>query len=244
MTRYDAVTFDMGSTLVYFHPSEGEVYLRAFRSIGLDPDPQALRAARDGVWAQYFSDAHCVTYEASEAYDRQLEEEMMARVLQHLGLNQAGLAARVLAAGKVAFRAPGAVRLYPDVAPTLQALRDHGLRLGVISNWSWDLHDYMEMLGLTSSFEAVVASARAGCDKPHPAIFRQALQALGCTPERAIHVGDSYAADVLGARGVGMDALWLDRDGNDGHPDCRTIRDLREVLPAVLEGRAGLFFGG
>ena len=63
VNRYDAMTFDMGFTLVYFHPSEDELYLDAFRSLELYPDPEALRLARDSAWREYFDNAASATYD-------------------------------------------------------------------------------------------------------------------------------------------------------------------------------------
>ncbi len=228
--RYDAVTFDMGYTLVYFHPSEEEVEAQALRSLGLSAEPAALRAVRNAVWGEYFAGAGASTYEPTEERDRQLEEELMARILGRLGLSQPGLARQVLAARRAIYKTPKVTRLYPEVLEVLQGIRATGYRLGLISNWSWDLDDYIRLTGLDAYLDVVVASSWTGCEKPHPAIFHRALRELGCDPARAIHIGDSYSADVLGARGVGMDALWLDRQGNGGHPDCCTIRELREVL--------------
>ncbi len=232
--HFDAVTFDMGYTLVYFHPSELEVELRALRSLGLSAEPLAVQEAHNAVWGEYFAGAAAARCEPTEERDRQLEEELMARMLGRLGLTGPSLVRRVLAARKAIYKTPEVTRLYPEVLEVLRALQANGYHLGVISNWSWDLDDYIRLAGLDAYLDVVVASAWTGCEKPQPAIFRRALNELGCEPGRAIHIGDSYPADVLGARGVGMDALWLDRRGQGGHSDCRTISDLREVL-ALLE---------
>ncbi|HID85959.1 MAG TPA: haloacid dehalogenase, partial [Anaerolineae bacterium] len=78
--------------------------------------------------------------------------------------------------------------------------------------------------------------ARVGCAKPHPGIFQAALQWARARPEQAIHVGDSYHADVLGAQAVGITGVLLDREDKvevDGHVK---IRGLEELL-TILEGR-------
>jgi len=236
VNRYDLVTFDMGYTLVYFHPSDIELLLSAYHAVGLFPDPEALRAAQDLAWQEYNEAAACTIFEPSAQRDREVDERMATKTLRRLGLYDAALVSPLVTAIKRSFGAPGAIRLYPEVLGVLQELRAHGYPLAVISNWSWDLEDRARQAGLTEYFDLIVASARAGCDKPHPDIFRQTLQALRVEPSRAIHIGDSYEADVAGARGVGMDALWLDRAGTGGHPDARTIRDLTIVLDAV-QGR-------
>lgn len=234
MNRYDAVTFDMGYTLTYFHPSEEALMLSAYHSVGLHPDPAALRQARDQVWREYFAQAAHNTFQPSRARDWELEEEMTQKILDRLGFHDPGLVARLLVATEAIFDTPGVLRAYPEVEGVLQALRSRGYRLGVVSNWSWNLEERIRQAGLDGYFDVLMPSACAGCDKPHPMIFQRALQALGVPPARAIHIGDSYEADVIGARRAGMEAVWLDRQKVGGHPDCPTIHTLDEVL-AILE---------
>jgi len=229
LDRYDLVTFDMGYTLMYFYPSEDDIELCAYRAVGLNPSKADLAAARKAVWGEYNAQAGVCTFEPTQERNWALQEEMGGRILDHLGFDRA-LLPRVLLAIDEAYSTPGVMRLYPETLPVLNTLRAQGLRLGVISNWSWNLERRAEQMGLARYFDFMLASARAGCDKPHPSIFLQALGFAAVSPKRAIHIGDSYEADVLGARGVGMDALWLDRKGLGGHPDDRAIRDLTELL--------------
>jgi FMN phosphatase YigB (HAD superfamily) len=80
--------------------------------------------------------------------------------------------------------------------------------------------------------DVAIGSAAFGRTKPHPSIFRAALEALGAAASDAAMVGDSYADDIEGARALGMRAFLVDRDGRyDGEPD--RLGDLRE-LPAAL----------
>jgi putative hydrolase of the HAD superfamily len=91
----------------------------------------------------------------------------------------------------------------PGAAEALDALRGHGLRLGVVANWDCDLPAHLERLGLAGLFETVVTSARAGVAKPDPAIFLLALRELDVEPGRALHVGDE-PVDESGARAAGL----------------------------------------
>jgi putative hydrolase of the HAD superfamily len=84
-----------------------------------------------------------------------------------------------------------------------RALAEAGLRLAVVSNWDVGLHDQLALLGLTAIVDEVVTSAEAGAPKPDPAMFRLALQRLGVTAGRAVHVGDA-PADEEGARAAGV----------------------------------------
>lgn len=102
-------------------------------------------------------------------------------------------------------------RLYDDVIPTLDALKERGVRMAVISNWDVSLHRVIEMHGLSDYFELVIASLEEGIEKPEPEIFHIALRKLGETPEVSLHVGDQPVDDLQGARQVGMRGLLIDR---------------------------------
>jgi HAD superfamily hydrolase (TIGR01662 family) len=112
----------------------------------------------------------------------------------------------------------------------LSTLQQQRYRLGVVSNWSWNLQERARQVGLDHFFEIIWASAYAGCNKPHPGIFAQALAQMGVPAERSLYVGDSYEHDVAGARNAGLEPVLLDRDGTTAEPDCTVIRDLWGVL--------------
>ena len=75
-------------------------------------------------------------------------------------------------------------------------MRAAGMRLCVISNFVWGAPELIHDLELARHFEQLVISARVGFQKPNPGIFRHALEPMNVEPERAMHVGDSYRADM------------------------------------------------
>ena len=91
----------------------------------------------------------------------------------------------------------------------LARLRAAGLRLGVVSNSDGRVEQALDAAGLRDYFDVVVDSALVGVEKPDPAIFRAALDALGVAPEEALYVGDLYEVDVVGARAAGIEAVLL-----------------------------------
>lgn len=109
--------------------------------------------------------------------------------------------------------------LFDDVLPTLDGLKEQGIKLAVVSNWDYSLHRILEVWELTPYFDFVVASLEFGVEKPEPAIFLHALQNMGVEPGSAIHVGDNPLDDVHGAQQVGMQARLIDRSlpVRDGH---------------------------
>lgn len=120
--------------------------------------------------------------------------------------------------------------LYDDVLPVLAELRGHGLKLGVISNGSRDLEEFVRHHAL--ELDCAVGSRDFGRTKPHPDIFRRALEVLGVEAGETAMVGDSLEDDIEGARALGMRAFLLDRDG--GHPGQLDRIDTLLALPAAL----------
>lgn len=100
---------------------------------------------------------------------------------------------------------------YPDARATLTWAKHAGYRLGLVTNrWFGRvlLEPELQAHGLAGLFEAVVVSCDVGYAKPHPAIFRRALAALGLPAAQAVMVGDSLGTDVAGARCSGLRAVW------------------------------------
>ena len=88
-------------------------------------------------------------------------------------------------------------------------------RLAVISNFDHapTARRLLEEHGIAGHFEQIVISAEEGVRKPHPEIFARTLARMGLTPQEALFIGDSLAIDVTGAKGVGMDVAWVNREG-------------------------------
>jgi HAD superfamily hydrolase (TIGR01509 family) len=114
-------------------------------------------------------------------------------------------------------------------AETLERLRQAGYTLGVVSNADGRIDRFLQQAGLLEYMDFVVDSGVVGIEKPDPRIFGIACGHAGVQPGEAVHVGDFYDIDVLGARAHGVRALLLDMD--DLHPDadCDRIRTITEL---------------
>ena len=134
--------------------------------------------------------------------------------------------------------AANAAKLYDDVVPTLQRLQDAGFKLAIVSNWGVPLDPLNERLGIAHYFDIIVTShdARVRSIKPDPHIFNYTLAAIGVSAEDAVHVGDTYEADIVGARNVGIRPILIDRDGTQTGRWNETIQSLSE-LPELLSDR-------
>lgn len=235
-TRPEVIFLDVGDTLIRAHPSWAGVYQAGLAEAGIDIAERDLERAlleetRVGGWwlsEEPFEPTEAVSFERIMAFD--------AAVLRRLGHGELG--EEVFRAIEDTFARRSAWYVFPDVLPAVEALRAAGMRLAVISNFVWGGVELIHDLELARHFEALVISARVGFQKPHAGIFRHALDAMAVVPQRALHVGDSYRADIAGARGVGIAAVLIDRGGGDParlrdeheDPDLPVIHDLLGLL--------------
>lgn len=210
--RPEVVFLDVGDTLLRADPSWPAVYLSALSRHGIRPTAEDLgsafrQATSEGPWSG--EAPFETTAEASYARIVAFDQRVLA------GLGHPDLPDEVFRSIHAGFRDRSAWHVYPDVEPCLARLQQEGVRLAVISNWLWEAPELFHDVGLARYFEQLIVSARIGYDKPHPEIFRHALQVMGVVPERALHVGDSYRADVLGARAAGIIPVLIDRSVSD-----------------------------
>ncbi|WP_327365879.1 HAD family hydrolase [Streptomyces sp. NBC_01217] len=115
-------------------------------------------------------------------------------------------------------RSPAAWRPYPDAAEVLGALRDSGIRVGVVSNIGWDLRPVFRAHGLDALVDAYVLSYEHGVQKPDPRLFRTACTLLGQDPADVVMVGDEPRADG-GAAALGCDVRFVRHLPVEERPD-------------------------
>jgi HAD superfamily hydrolase (TIGR01509 family) len=200
-----AVCFDFFQTLVDGVVEDDEDR-RLFSSLGYEHcldvihhwiDP-TQHACEGGQLAHHAPDAWPTGREQFVAWQRVLR----ARVLQEWQVDEAHVAT-LLDAADIRARRQALVPL-PGVVAGLHQLHRRGVRLGICSNWDWDLDEAVERSGLPPVFGAIVSSAQVGRPKPHTEIFLRALRQLGVDPGEAVFVGDDWAKDVAGALDAGF----------------------------------------
>jgi putative hydrolase of the HAD superfamily len=115
----------------------------------------------------------------------------------------------------------------PDgVREALARLCASGRRLAVVSNANGTVDTLFRRLGLLRHFAAVIDSAVEGIEKPDPRLFRLALERVSADADTALHVGDMYHVDVVGARAAGLRVVLLDSDGLYPDADCPRVPSL------------------
>lgn len=158
----------------------------------------------------------------------------LAEALVQMGYDS-GVARDIALASRPRFLDPTPYRVYPEVVPTLERMTAESWEHVVLSNHVPELPAMADALGLSKHFRAVLSSGNLGYEKPHPEIFRLALEAAG-DPEECWMVGDSPVADVEGAEGVGIPAVLVRRESAEAK---RRAPDLVGAYE-IITGRVGL----
>lgn len=128
-------------------------------------------------------------------------------------------------------------RVVPGIPEALSSLTRAGLPLGAVSNSDGTVEELLVELGLRDYFEAIIDSGVVGHAKPDPRIFEIALARLGAGSDRALHAGDMYFADVVGARRAGLAGVLVDPYGDWPGADCPRVRDVGELARLILAAR-------
>ena len=233
--RIDTIFFDVGNTLLSM---DFDWISQELAERGVVAAPQTLRraeaAARPAVSEGIANRAFKDTQQTFTLY--------LGWVLQELEVAGELGAERIRdLAGELTpiLRGPGrTARLWswmlPGVPEALEAMQAGGLRLAVVSNSDGSVEQSLVARGLRDYFVAVIDSHFVGYEKPDPRIFEKALEVCGADAARTIHVGDLYAADVLGARAAGVHPVLLDPFDDWEGVDCLTLPDIGSLGEHVL----------
>ncbi|BDG02761.1 haloacid dehalogenase type II [Anaeromyxobacter oryzae] len=160
---------------------------------------------------------------------RQVTGDALDFALESLGVGDGALRARLMTLYET-------LAAYPDARPALEALRRSGLPCAILSNGSPPmLAAATRSAGLTGLLDAILSVEEVGVYKPHPSVYRLAVDRLGLAPEEILFVS-SNGWDAWGAKASGLTVAWCNRSGQPPErlrpaPDF-TIRSLAE-LPAI-----------
>ncbi len=225
---YDTIFLDVDGTLLWTD-FDVEGYVEDLAPYTRNGDLTVERATRP-VWKS-------LRRHIEENLDHRTEEELAGFRRRNAGLtaSELGIEAPVEVLTEVAERRIS-FNPYLESESVMEELRAMGHRLYVVSNWDLLLEDVLEDLGWMGYFEAVVASAVVGIEKPDCGIFEEALRISGSARERTVMVGNDPVTDIRGASRCGMDAVMIDRKDDAHVPEATaTLPDLRG-LPDLLRG--------
>ena len=232
--RFDLVIFDLGSTLIYFEGkwsdvlAEGQQQLtRLLCQQGYSIDEDAFRAVFSARMLDYYRER-----------DTEFIEHTTEYVLRSL-LAEFGYPDAPRERLRPALNAMYAVsqlhwQVEADAVATLETLRRQGYRLAILSNASddQDVQTLIDRAGIRAYFDFILTSAAVGVRKPAPRIFDYVLAHFQVPRQRAVMVGDTLGADILGARNAGIASVWITRRADT--PDNRDHEDT--IVPdAVID---------
>jgi putative hydrolase of the HAD superfamily len=235
-----AVIFDLGGTLLDFHPQQ--LPWLEWERLGLEQACQYL-IGRGYALSQQSFEAHFIDMlperwvRAAQGGDNLRLGDVMRETCAAFGAAPDDDEIEEAIARYIAPLDSGVV-LFDDTLDTLHTLRARGLKLGLVSNTMWPARyhqDELDRFGLAPYLDHTVFSADAGVWKPQPGIYRLSLDALGVAAAEAVFVGDMPEHDIVGAQGVGMRAVYIKNKAfiPDGvHPDA-VIARLEELPPLV-----------
>jgi putative hydrolase of the HAD superfamily len=228
----NTILFDLGGTLAQYYDrsefpgildqaiTEVQDYLRGENILDVSPESIRRRAKEED-------------YEARDYSVRPLEGRL-ARIFQ---IDDRARSDELVMALCRCFMRPifARGRCYEDALPVLRELRSRSFRSAIISNTPWGSpaslwREEVERLGLSKCVDAVVFCRDAGWRKPAGQIFKFALEELQASPQDCIFVGDDPRWDLVGPRGVGIEAILTDRRGTMQDAGEKSIESLYELL--------------
>ncbi|AAK42086.1 HAD family hydrolase [Saccharolobus solfataricus] len=209
---YRAIFLDFGNTLVGFKPAFYEKLQIILKEHGYDVEIRKVfrayvKAMAINNYAQP-TDIKEFLYNLSIPPDEKLINSIMSSDIRD-----------------------GEAFVYDEVIEFLETIRSANLKLILVSNSSPRTKKLLEELGLVKYFDNLVLSHEIGIVKPNPKIFAIAISKGGYP---ALHIGDIYEIDYIGARRSYLDAVLLDR--YDFYPEIKEkVRDLREIIPTIMK---------
>ncbi len=226
MNNTKAIFFDAGGTLVRPFPSVGGLYAETAERFGKRLDSNLLELEFQAAWRRRGGLASLGS-EISETKERVWWHSLVSEVIQPFGTFDRFEEFFNVLYGS--FEKKESWEIYPDVWSALRFFRQNNFVLGIVSNWDLRLERVMQNLGLAHRFDFMVGSSNFGVTKPDAKIFLEAARRAGVKPEEAVHIGDNYEEDFLGATSAGVTAFHLNRNGDPAQaPRDLTVTSLDE----------------
>jgi len=232
--KFRGVFFDVGDTLLAPHPSFLELFALILQEQGYPLTPaeveEALQAVGRSV-SEVIAQSGDQRWSTSREKSRAFWSRLYGAMLDNRGIPDPE--GTIFEALYGRFTSYESYRLFPDVVPTLEACRNAGLRMAVVSNFEEWLEGMLVEFRVAPFFDCLVISGKEGVEKPDPAIFRLALNRTGLKAAEVAFVGDHPKLDVAAANELGMTGVLVDRWDRYGDFVGPRVRDLLGLLPLL-----------
>ena len=250
--KYTDLIFDLYGTLVDIHTEESDLAWEKtaifFGFWGAGCTGKELKSAFQAILTQREAQAG----QSYECYPDIPMEQIMAQLFRNRGITENAKALGIQAAQLFRILSIEYIRRYPYVLEALEALRQKGCRLWLLSN-AQQVFTACELrhLGLTEVFDGIYLSSSYGCRKPDSRFYRALLEEQQLDIRRCLMIGNDRQTDIAGARQLGMATLYMhtaltpsDQAAADENlrpgiapADCRHFEfegdDWKELLPLL-----------
>lgn len=232
-----AVFFDWFNTLALYNPPREELQSQALREFGIHVPIERVRPAlliADKLLLEESASLPISQRSPEEQADAYIRYE--ETLLTESGVNtsyNSDILSNIMKRVQELYKDIKFI-LFDDVLPIMKILKVQNLTLGLLTNLQSDMKPVCRELGLEPYLDFIVTSGEVGADKPQPQIFQTALKRAQVKASEAIHVGDQYKLDAIGAMGVGIKPILIDR--YNLYPevsDCPRINSLSELTEYI-----------
>ncbi|MFC2021895.1 HAD family hydrolase [Chloroflexota bacterium] len=228
-----AVFFDWFNTLARYEPPREELQSQALQEFGIHISPQEIIPGLMIADRGYFEEnAVFPIRKRSPEEQAKIWTRYQRTILTESGVNvskEPDILVKIMKRVRELSQGMSFI-LFDDVLSTLKTLKEQNFTLGLLTNLDRDMNPICREMGMETYISFVVTSREVGVDKPNPPIFLAALQRAGVSASEAVHVGDQYKLDVIGARGVGITPILIDRYNLYSEVnDCPRIHSLTEL---------------
>ena len=216
-TRLETIFFDVGNTLLF---PDRDCILHPLIALGHQPDLAQWQSIEREIKRQ-FDDA----LQQGSPGDASFWQMFYDRLLLEFELRDPQVREALV---KATHQSANWRVIRPSTRTLLQQLGQR-YRLAVISNADGRIEDTLRHAGIADCFATIIDSGLVGYEKPHPAIFKAALDAMQAQPAESLYVGDVYSVDYIGATRAGMQAILFDVAGAYRNSQVSRVESLEEL---------------
>jgi putative hydrolase of the HAD superfamily len=214
-SEFPVLLFDAAGTLFHHHPALKTFYFHAFKKLGFEFTEAEIHRALLGALRRLNKDSR-----DSDEYEFKPASFVEALIveLKFEASEVADLEKKLLEAFAIGMK----IVLPNTVVDSLDELKKRGYRLGIVSNWTFQLGELLRVQGVLDLFDSIVTAHEVGFAKPRREIFEAATEDLDIDPKQCVFVGSSYAADIVGAQRLEMLPVLYDPE----HTQLRALEPI------------------
>lgn len=238
VTGVDLLCLDAGNTVIFLDHARLAELIREATGLVLTPDV-LVRAEGEAKRLAESDELHACTFRHVERPGASGWGKMVGTIALRAGVPTDAIPSLLDLTWRHHVERNLWCKVPSDLGEALDALRARGVKVAIISNSEKMLVRLFRDLGILDHFDLVVDSGEVGFEKPDPRIFGVAFDRLEVGPERALHLGDVFATDVLGARAAGCRYALIDPFGHyEGrHADVPRVPSAAVVARRIAEKR-------